>query len=119
MLATTGPPGKPRWAALRHAQSWRTISIAGAGITAATVAAGQAIFEQALSQGVSREGIAAAIFGSSEYRQDLVESYYQAYLGRSADSGGLAAFVAALGQHTSDQNVVAAIAGSLEYFQKL
>jgi hypothetical protein len=80
---------------------------------------GQAVFGQELSQGTSREAVAAAVFGSTEYHQDLVAGYYQTYLGRQADSGGLAYFVTALGQGATDQDVIATILGSQEYIQKL
>jgi hypothetical protein len=80
---------------------------------------GQAAFGHPLSQEASREAVAAAVFASDEYRRDLVENYYQAYLGRQADSDGLMALVAALRQGTNDQAVIAAILGSQEYFQRL
>jgi len=78
---------------------------------------GEAAFTQALAAGVSRQAVATAIFGSAEYRQDLVESYYETYLGRQADNGGLTTFTTMLAQGGSNQAVVAAILGSQEYFQ--
>jgi len=78
---------------------------------------GEAAFTQALAAGESRQAVATAIFGSAEYRQDLVESYYETYLGRQADSGGLTTFTTMLAQGGSNQAVVAAILGSQEYFQ--
>jgi Domain of unknown function (DUF4214) len=78
--------------------------------------AGQRADEQALAGGMTRSTIAAVVFGSQEYLQDLVQSYYQTYLKRPADNGGLAAFVAAMQQGTTDQQVIADILGSQEYF---
>jgi hypothetical protein len=78
--------------------------------------AGQSADEKALAGGMTRSTIAAVVFGSQEYLQDLVQSYYQTYLKRPADSGGLAAFVAAMQQGTIDQQVIADILGSQEYF---
>jgi hypothetical protein len=89
------------------------------GLNRGVDATGQAVFGQALAQGVSRVAVAAALFGSDEYRQDLLQGYYQSYLQRQADSGGLAGFMAALGQGVNDQGVIAAIVGSGEYFQRV
>jgi hypothetical protein len=77
--------------------------------------AGQAADEQALAQGMSREQVAAAVFGSQEYLQDLVGSFYQSYLNRQPDRGGLQAFVAAMQQGLTDQQVIAEILGSPEF----
>jgi hypothetical protein len=82
-------------------------------------ATGQAVFSQALAQGTSRQAVAAAIFGSGEYRQNLVQNDYQTYLGRAADSGGLTTFMSGLQQGMSDQAMVAAMVGSQEYFDKM
>ncbi|HEV3082071.1 MAG TPA: DUF4214 domain-containing protein [Gemmataceae bacterium] len=78
--------------------------------------AGQSADEQALAGGMMRSTIAAVVFGSQEYLQDLVQSYYLTYLKRPPDSGGLAAFVAVMQQGTTDQQVIADILGSPEYF---
>jgi hypothetical protein len=80
---------------------------------------GQAGFGQALTEGVSRAQVAAAIFASDEYRNDLVSSDYTQFLHRNADTVGLAAFAKALGQGARDEGVVAAIAASDEYFAGL
>jgi len=77
---------------------------------------GQAADEQALAQGMSRQAIAGVVFGSQEYQQDLVESYYQTYLARQPDSAGLAAFVTAMQHCTTHQQIIADILGSAEYF---
>src|SRR5207245_1722122 len=52
-------------------------------------AGGRAAFLAALANGMSRQAVADAIFHSDEYRQDLIQSYYQRFLHRPADSGGL------------------------------
>jgi len=80
---------------------------------------GLAGFGQDLAQGVSRQAIAAAVFGSQEYQNDLIEGDYQTYLTRQADTNGMSTFLAAMQQGTNDQGVVAAIVGSQEYYQKL
>jgi len=80
---------------------------------------GLAVFGQDLAQGVSRQAIAAAVFGSQEYQHDLIEGDYQTYLARQADTSGMSTFLAAMQQGTNDQGVVAAIVGSQEYYQKL
>ena len=42
--------------------------------------------------------LAALIFASNEFRQDLVQGFYQSFLHRAADQNGLNSFVGALGQ---------------------
>jgi hypothetical protein len=76
-------------------------------------------FNQQLAAGVTRGQVAAAIFGSTEYRQDLVGSFYLRFLRRPADSGGLASFVLALGNGAKDEDVIAALIASAEYLARL
>jgi hypothetical protein len=77
---------------------------------------GRKAWDAALTSGASTAQVAAAIFASNEYRQDLVQSYYLRFLHRAADKGGLGTFVNALNQGARDQDVIAAIIGSPEYF---
>jgi hypothetical protein len=79
-------------------------------------AAGRKAWDAAFAGGASTTQVAAAIFASNEYRQDLVQSYYLRFLHRPADKGGLGTFVNALNQGARDQDVIAAIIGSPEYF---
>jgi uncharacterized protein (TIGR03118 family) len=80
---------------------------------------GRSSFDQALANGLSRAQVATIIFSSTEYQQDLVQSYYQRFLRRAADSGGLAGFTAALQQGARDQQIIAIIVGSDEYTARL
>jgi uncharacterized protein (TIGR03118 family) len=80
---------------------------------------GRSGFDQALANGVSRAQVAASIFSSAEFQQDLVQNYYQRFLHRPADSGGLSGFLTALQQGTRDEQVIAAMVGSDEYFARL
>jgi hypothetical protein len=80
---------------------------------------GEAFFSQGLAGGASRSQVAAALFASTEYRQDLVEGYYQSFLHRRADAAGLTSFVEALASSTPDEAVQATILGSEEFFTKL
>ncbi|HLJ97929.1 MAG TPA: DUF4214 domain-containing protein [Gemmataceae bacterium] len=82
-------------------------------------ASGQSTFGQLLSNGVSRPQIATAIFGSDEYRQDLVQSFYQRLLHRQADTAGLQGWTAMLQAGARDEQIIAGIAGSAEYLQRL
>jgi uncharacterized protein (TIGR03118 family) len=77
---------------------------------------GQMIFGNALMNGATRAQVAAAIFSSTEFRQDLVQSDYQSFLHRAADPSGLGTFVGALAHGTSDEQVAADIIGSAEFF---
>jgi hypothetical protein len=79
----------------------------------------QAGFLQGLNTGTfSRAQVAAAIFGSAEYQQDLVELYYQEFLGRNADPAGLAGWEAQLKSGMTDAQLAAALLGSGEGFAK-
>jgi autotransporter-associated beta strand protein len=69
----------------------------------------------ALTAGASRAAVAAAIFGSLEYRQDLVQSLYPLFLRRAVDPSGLSFFSSALQTGTRDEQVNAIILGSDEY----
>jgi hypothetical protein len=79
-------------------------------------AGGLATYTQALSQGSSRQRIAGAFFGSTEYLQGLVASFYQRFLNRAGDAGGLNSFVASLQAGMPDQVIIAAMLGSGEFF---
>jgi autotransporter-associated beta strand protein len=63
--------------------------------------------------------LAEVIFGSDEYRQDLLRDDYQRFLHRAADDVGLSAWLGALRSGMSEQEVIAAIAGSDEYLTHL
>jgi hypothetical protein len=80
---------------------------------------GQAVFDQAMDQGVSRAAIVTAVFTSSEFEQGLVDGLYETYLHRPADDAGLSAFAAYLSQGGREENVIAALVGSAEYAQSL
>ena len=62
--------------------------------------------------------VAATVFASTEYRQDLVSAFYRDFLQRPADDSGLAGFVGALGQGAEDADVLTAILSSPEYFNR-
>jgi Domain of unknown function (DUF4214) len=76
---------------------------------------GETFFDQALAGGVARGQVAAILFGSAEYRQNLVGSYFQKYLHRAADQGGLTLFTNQLAAGARDEAVIASIVGSAEY----
>jgi hypothetical protein len=83
-------------------------------------AATRAGIDQSLASGTfSRGQIAAILFNTDEYRQDLVQADFQRYLGRDAGPAGLAAFVNALKQGARDEQVVAALLGSAEFINSL
>ena len=94
-------------------------------------------FLSALASGTTTAQIGALILGSTEYKQDLVQGFYQKFLHRAADAGGLNFFVNLLlsgsgglqpifvtdplGQTLppTDETVIAMIIGSQEYFNRL
>jgi hypothetical protein len=74
-------------------------------------------WETALASGASRASVAVAFLTSPEYRTDLVQNDYTAFLHRAADPGGLTHWVNALNAGFTDQEVLAEILGSTEGYQ--
>jgi hypothetical protein len=79
-------------------------------------ATGQSLGSQALNSGTSRTALAATVLTSPEGLQDLVQSLYNQYLHRSADSVGLNASTTAL-QQRIQQQAVNAVGGQGEHGQ--
>jgi hypothetical protein len=95
---------------------------------------GQSLGSQALANGTSRTDLAEVVFTSQEGLQDLVQSFYNEFLRRPADSVGLNASTAALQARIQQQpqglppatpagasvdQLVAVIVGSDEYSGRL
>jgi hypothetical protein len=76
---------------------------------------GRATFDAALAGGATRVQVAAAVFPSLEFQQDLIGIFYQRFLHRDADSSGRDTFVAFLRRGSRAQDVIAALIGSAEY----
>jgi|GEM_PF-2413676 len=81
---------------------------------------GRAGWDQAFAVGESRAQVAVAIFSSDEYRQVLVNDFYQFLLERPADQGGLSTWSGALRSGVRDEVVMASImdTDSHEFFNK-
>jgi hypothetical protein len=79
-------------------------------------ALGRQVFDQALANGTTTAQVAAFIFGSAEYRGDLVQGLYQRFLHRAVDDASLNALVAALQQGARDEDVITQIVLTAEYF---
>jgi len=75
---------------------------------------GQATFGPLVGQAQGRRQVADALFGSHEFRQNLVQDYYQYFLGRPADAAGLNSWTDSLRHGSLVQHVMAGIAGSPE-----
>jgi hypothetical protein len=78
--------------------------------------AGAAGFAWALAAGVGPGQVAAWVFASPEYRQDLVQGLFRRYLQRTVNGGGLGGFLAAMRQGARSEDVRAAVLGSDEYY---
>jgi FG-GAP-like repeat/Domain of unknown function (DUF4214)/FG-GAP repeat len=77
---------------------------------------GQGAALTALSDGVSRQAVAAALLSSEEFYADLVTSLYIELLQRAPDPFGFNLSMQALGNGFSEEGLVAVLAGSNEYF---
>lgn len=82
-------------------------------------AGGQAFFTAQLNGGTGTAQVAAEVFASTEYQQDLVKGYYQTFLHRTADTMGLNYFVGLLQSGSKDRDVIAALLASGEFFAPL
>ena len=80
---------------------------------------GALAFGAALAQGASRTTIAETILLSVEAQQDLVQGYYQLFLGRQGDLGGLNAWVDSLRHGATSGDVIVAFVASDEFFGAL
>jgi hypothetical protein len=89
------------------------------GLGRAVDSGGQGAWSASLANGVTREQVAAAIFGSDEYRQAVVQAAYQHYLHRAADEAGLGFFSAALQKGTPNDAMIASLAGCDEFWNSL
>ncbi|HXT59937.1 MAG TPA: TIGR03118 family protein [Pirellulales bacterium] len=87
-------------------------------LTRATDAGARAYFDKLLNGGAPRSQIAGILLGSDEYRQLLVQSYYEEFLNHSTTNGSTSFWLSFMRQGGRDEQVVAAIVGSDESFQK-
>jgi hypothetical protein len=79
---------------------------------------GASPFVNLLNRGASTASVARLIVGSSEYRNDEVQSIYQQYLHRAADPAGLQYFSGLLASGVTVEQVEAYVTGSDEYYQQ-
>jgi hypothetical protein len=77
--------------------------------------ASRSSFDSFLTGGGTRTQVAQTVLTSTEYRQDLVGTYYNEFLRRSPLPADLSSGVSFLGSST-DQNYIDSIVGSTEYF---
>ena len=73
----------------------------------------------AVSGGISPSDVALQFLGSNEYRGNLINSYYQAYLGHQADRGGMNNWLFLFQLGYPRTAIQAGILGSNEYFNNL
>ena len=81
--------------------------------------AGAQAWEAVLQNGVSRQGVAAAILSSAEENSRTVQAFFELYLRRPVDDAALDAFIDAMQNGMSDELALAVILGSEEYFSRL
>jgi hypothetical protein len=76
------------------------------------------VLSQTLAGSGSRAAAAGMVLSSQEYTSNLVESYYQEYLGRAIDPSGVNAFEPLLQRGVSEDVVLSLILGSQEAYAK-
>jgi uncharacterized protein (TIGR03118 family) len=68
-----------------------------------------------LTTSPGRVEVAAALFGSEEFLNDLIQSDFEMFLGRPADPAAISAFERELTDGLTEQDLVASILGSQEF----
>jgi uncharacterized protein (TIGR03118 family) len=68
-----------------------------------------------LSEGSGRADVAAAVFASTEFLTDLVQSDFETYLGRPADPQAINTLVSALANGMTEDQLLALILGAQEF----
>jgi uncharacterized repeat protein (TIGR01451 family) len=81
-------------------------------------ASGRSTWDTAFANGATRAQVAASIFTSTEYHQDLVKQYYNQFLDRVVDGSGYPAWTNTLNSGIHDELVIASIVGSPEFYDK-
>jgi hypothetical protein len=79
----------------------------------------QSVLGMELANGVSRYLISLGVFVSTEFRNNLINGYFQQFLNRAADPTGLGAFLTVLQRGGREEQVIASIVGSAEYFGRV
>ena len=69
-----------------------------------------------LSGGATRTSVSTSFVDSTEARTNLINGFYQSYLGRPADAAGLASFLAAMSAGMTSPQIQLIILSSNEYF---
>lgn len=78
--------------------------------------AGMVFWSGQLNAGLSRTQFALDVLSGNEYHQDLVQSWYEKYLGRPADPSGLSLYTNLLNNGWTDETVEQAILSSQEFY---
>ncbi len=64
----------------------------------------------------TRTQYASTLLAGSEYRTDLIQGWYQKFLGRSANNSEVSAGLSVFGTGGTDEQIIASIVGSNEYY---
>jgi membrane-associated phospholipid phosphatase len=82
-------------------------------------ALGATVFGNELAAGVSRQAVALQVLTSSEYEQDLVNGWYQQFLGRPGSATEVATGVGQLQGGATDEEVLAGLLSRDESFARV
>jgi hypothetical protein len=80
--------------------------------------AGASYWVNRLNAGGNRTDAAAAFLYTDEFKSDIVNGYYQTFLGRNSDDSGLRFWVSQLQHGVSDEALISLLVSSPEYFYK-
>jgi hypothetical protein len=88
-------------------------------LSRSTDPSGQALFLKALDGGTPRSDIAHIVCTSVEFRQNMVQGFYEDFLHRTADTGGLGSWVGDMMQGVEMQAVMVGFLTSKEFNNRL
>lgn len=68
---------------------------------------------------ITRATVAMQVMSKLEYQQVLLQSYYQTYLGRSADASGANYFISQLNAGATEEAIISQFVASQEFFNSI
>jgi len=80
--------------------------------------AGSSYWIDRLNAGDNRAHAAASFLYTDEFKTDIVNGYYQRFLGRNSDAGGVSYWVSQLQHGVTDEALISLLVSSPEYFYK-
>lgn len=108
----------PEYLAIHEGDDQFVDTLFGDALRRPVDAVARKFFDDLLAQGVTQAQIADIVFGSEEYRRDVVSGWYEHYLDRAADAAQIAPFLAQLDAGVPGEQVIAVMLATDEFAGK-